>query len=76
MFTIFGEFVCKFVSSDVVGVDDGGTTTGNHGPDAAFRVQDGELEGSTGGGMSFWMYASPLVGSRPKRGGPDLEKAS
>lgn len=34
-------------------VDDRGTTTGNHGPDAAILVQDGQLEGSASLGIQL-----------------------
>lgn len=37
--------------SDGVCVDDGGTTTGDEGPDAAVGVEDGELERGTGLGV-------------------------
>jgi hypothetical protein len=37
------------VGSDGVGVDDGGTTTGNHGLDTALGVDDRQFERGTSG---------------------------
>jgi hypothetical protein len=64
------------VSGNGVGVDDGGTTTSNHGRDTAFGVQDGELEGSIGGGVELLDVSFLLGEITTERSGPDLVKAS
>ena len=61
------------MSGDGVGADDGGTT-GNHGPDAAFGVQDGELEGSTSGCIELLDVGFFLGDITTQRSGPDLGK--
>ena len=66
--------MCESVSSDGVGADDGGTTTGNHGPDAAFGVQDGELEGSTSGCIELLDVGFFLGEITTERSRPDLGK--
>jgi hypothetical protein len=58
--------VRESVSSDYVGVEDGGTTTSDHGPDTAFRFQDGELDGGTGGSIELLDVGPSLMRSRPK----------
>lgn len=49
--TVVGEFVTEAHVGDGIGVDDGSTATGDHGPDLACGVQDGELEGSACSGV-------------------------
>jgi hypothetical protein len=69
---VVGEFVCKSVSSDGVGVDDGGTSSSSHGPDAAFRVQDGEIERGTSGSIELLDVSFLLGKITAKRSGPNL----
>jgi hypothetical protein len=45
--SVVGEFMSKAVGRNGVGVDDRGTTTSNHGPYAAFGVENGELKRCT-----------------------------
>ena len=42
--SVVGKFIGKSVCGDRIGVNDGGTPTGNHGPDAPFRVEHSKLE--------------------------------
>ena len=49
--TVVGQLANETGGGNGVGVDDGGTTTRNQGPDTAVGVQDGQLEGSTGLGV-------------------------
>lgn len=54
-----------------VGVDNRGTTTGNHGPDSALRIKNSELEGSTGRGVEFLDVSLFLGQVTTERSGPD-----
>ena len=47
VFTVVGELVSESMGSDSIGVDDTGTSTSDHRPDATLRVQNGKLQGST-----------------------------
>ena len=38
--SVVSELVRESVGSNGIGVNDGGTTTGNHGPDTALGVED------------------------------------
>lgn len=69
---VVGELVRETVRSNGVRVDDGGTTTGDHGPDAALGVEDGELEGGTGGAIELGNVGLLLGQVTTKRCGPDL----
>jgi len=73
VFTVVGKFVGETVGSNSVRVDNGGTTTSNHGPDTALGVQDGELEGSTSRGIEL-LDVSFLLGQITTEGcRPDLK---
>lgn len=69
--TIVGELVGKANRGNGVGVDDGSTTTGNQGPDAAGRVEDGELERGTSLGVEVG-NVSLLLGQLTAEGGREL----
>ena len=45
---VVGELVSEAMGGNSVGVYDGSTTAGDHGPDATLRVQYSKLERSTG----------------------------
>ena len=51
VFAVVGEFVGEAGRGDGVGVDDGGTTSGDECPYTAIRVEDGELQRGTGFGI-------------------------
>jgi hypothetical protein len=53
IFTVVGELIGISMSGDSVRVNNTGTTTGNHGPDAALGIENSEFEGSTGRGIEF-----------------------
>lgn len=71
VFTVVGELVGETCSRNGVRVDNGGTTTGNHGPDSALGVEDSELEGSTGRGVEFLDVSLFLGQVTTERSGPD-----
>ena len=41
---VIGELMGETMSSDSIRVYNGGTTTSDHGPDAALSIEDGKLE--------------------------------
>jgi hypothetical protein len=49
--SVVSELAHETSGSNGIGVDDGGTTTSNEGPDATLGVENGKLEGSTGLGV-------------------------
>ena len=49
VFSVVCEFVGETVGSDGIRVNNGSTTTCDHGPDTTFWVQHSKLQGSTGG---------------------------
>jgi len=48
---VVGQLANEAGGGNGVGIDDGGTTTSNQGPDTAVGVQNGQLEGGTGLGI-------------------------
>lgn len=53
VFTVVGEFMSESSCGDSVRVDDGGTTTCDHGPNSTFLVENSQFEGSTGGSIEL-----------------------
>ena len=71
VFTIVGELVSEPSGGNSVRVDDGSTTSGDHGPNSTFLVEDGELERSTGRSVEL-LNPSLLLGQiTTERSGPD-----
>lgn len=71
VFTVVGELMGETSSGNGVGVDNGGTTTGNHGPDSTLRIKDSELERSTGRGVELLDVSLFLGQVTTERSGPD-----
>ena len=71
---VVGELVSEPVGSDSIGVDDGGTTTGDHGPDTTFRVEDSELERCTRRSIELLDVRLLLCEVTTEGGGPDLRR--
>ena len=70
---VVGKLVREAVRSNGVRVDNGGTTTSNHGPDASLGVEDGKLQRSTGGAIEL-LDVRLLLGQITTEGsGPDLQ---
>lgn len=76
VFAVIGKFMGKTVSGDRVRIDDGSTTTSDHGPDTALSIEDGELEGSTGGAVQFLDVGFLLCQITTKRSRPDHGRAT
>lgn len=71
VFTVVGKLMGETSRGNGVGVDNRGTTTGNHGPDSALRIKNSELEGSTGRGVEFLDVSLFLGQVTTERSGPD-----
>jgi len=72
VFSIVGKLVSKAVGGDGIRVNNGSTTTSNHGPDTALRVQHSELQGSTGGTVEFLNVSFFLSQVTTEGGWPNL----
>jgi hypothetical protein len=70
--SVVSELVRESVGSNGIGVNDGSATTGNHGPDAAFRVEDSQFERGTGRTVEFLDVCLFLGQITTERRGPDL----
>jgi hypothetical protein len=76
--TVVGELTGETSGGNGIGVDNGGTTTGNEGPDTTSCVQDGELEGRTSlsvhlGDVSLLLAHLTTEGSRELHWGTDID---
>lgn len=70
---VVGKLVGEASRGDGIGVDDGGTTTGNEGPDPAAGVQDSELEGGTSLGIELG-NVSLLLGQLTAEGRGEVQR--
>lgn len=78
IFAVVGKLTGEASRGDGVGVDDGSTATGDEGPDAAGRVEDGELERGTGlcvhlGNVGLLLAHLAAEGSRELHGRADID---
>lgn len=71
VFTVVGELVSEPSSGDSIGVDDGGTTTSDHGPNSTSGVEDGKLERSTSRGIELLDVGLFLGQISTERSGPN-----
>lgn len=73
---IVGKFVGVTVGSDGIGIDDGSTTTSDHGPDAALSVEDSKFEGGTSGAIELLDVRFLLGQVTTERRRPDLRQTA
>lgn len=69
--TVVGKLISKTSRGDGIGVDHGGTTTGNKSPDTAIGVQDSKLERGTSLGIKL-SNVSLLLGELTAEGSGEL----
>ena len=70
--SVVGKLMSKAVGRNGVGVDDRGTTTSDHGPYAAFGVENGELKRCTSRTIKLLDVRFLLCEVTTKRCRPDL----
>ena len=76
VFSVVGKFVGETVSGNGIRVDDGSTTTSNHGPYATLWVQHSKLQGSTGGAIELLNVGFFLGQVATEGGWPNLRARS
>lgn len=72
VFTVVSKLMSESMSSDGIRVDDGSTTTSNHGPDTTLGVKDSELQRSTSRTIKFLDVRLLLGQVTTERSWPDL----